>query len=214
MIDFRFGHDCTVPDRVFKESETLVCFQHRENYFARSSHESTVRSRVHVKHHGFPVEQKRCRRSAGPIQPMSVGKPIRSGTTEKRPRNCGRVQGRTGGPRATGQGWPVCLHDQSADRASRRRTASTRDGSMDSAGPAASIRRQNRIRPPLHVMNGPQADRPRKAVDFLFGLRSIASASGNPAEDADPAGRRFRYLAPTPINNCDPSSSARWQKKS
>lgn len=36
-----------------------------------------------------------------PIQDMSVGKPIRSGMAEKRPRKFGRVQGRTGGPTAT-----------------------------------------------------------------------------------------------------------------
>jgi hypothetical protein len=45
-------------------------------------------------------------RSARPIQSMSVGKPIQSGTTEKRLRNIGRVQGRTGGSGAKGQGWP------------------------------------------------------------------------------------------------------------
>jgi hypothetical protein len=50
--------------------------------------------------------------SAWPIQPMSVGKPNRSGTTKVMAQNGGRVQGRTGGSRAKGQGRPVCLHDQ------------------------------------------------------------------------------------------------------
>jgi hypothetical protein len=36
--------------------------------------------------------------SGWPIKTMSDGKPTRSGTTEKRSRNGGRLHGRTGGP--------------------------------------------------------------------------------------------------------------------
>ncbi len=86
------------------------------------------------------------------------GNPIRSGTAEKWLRNCGRVQGRTGGLRATGQGWPVSMQAQIKAvlqaMASRRRKASR----SDSAGavPRGPGCTEIRDRPPLPPTKSPQ----------------------------------------------------------
>ena len=112
---------------------------------------------------------------------MSVGKPTRSGTTEKRSRNGGRLHGRTGGPGTTGQGWPVCY------LRIKRAVLTGHDslGSTETAGKHDSIT---------------ASDRPstrRKAL----GLTSVERRSF--------CFRHAFYRAPTPINNCDPFWSGR-----
>jgi hypothetical protein len=71
-----------------------------------------------------------------PIQAMSVGKPIRSGKTETRPRKSGRVQGWIRDPRAEGQGRPICLRDQTIAASTPPDRPRPKDGSITSAGPA------------------------------------------------------------------------------
>ena len=98
---------------------------------------------------------------------MSVGKPIRSGKTEKRPRNCGRVQGRTGGPTAKGQGRPVCLHDQTRPCLLAAELPWRSDGSMDRPGRLNAAVASTAVDRPSDAMNGPKARRPQEGGRFF-----------------------------------------------
>ena len=131
----QFGHDCTRGRPTFSSStfNLSVCTLH-------SSSRKNVADGP----------------SAWPIQPMSVGKPNQSGTTEIRPENGGRVQGRTGGLRPRAKEGPFAFRSDQTRARFERNCSDPSDGSMDRAEPAECNRWKHRVRPPLRTMNGPR----------------------------------------------------------
>jgi hypothetical protein len=125
---------------------------------------------------------------------MSVGKPNRSGTAANRLQTA--VASRDGlAAEAKGQGRPVCLSDQIDAALTPTKLLEPYGDPRSSDRPAERNRRNRRLRPLFHEtsrLRGPTSDGKRS---FFFRMASI-------------------YRAPIPINNCVPSGSASWQKKS
>ena len=105
-----------------------------------------------------------------PIQPVSDGKPTRSRMTESWPRFGGRVQGRTCGSRAKGQGWPydrmLASYRAACSPAQRPRYPGRAEilGELNRSPPSEECR----PRPPFGVIEGPQSltSADRRSVPF------------------------------------------------
>ncbi len=110
-----------------------------------------------------------------PIQATSVGKPIRSRTTEHQ---APELRSRPGTDlRLVGQGpRKASVSDQITAARTPATLLQSSDGSRISDAPAASIRRKRRDRPPLDATNGPK-DR------TSAGRRSICFSNGDGRPD-------------------------------